>query len=350
VLDRLRMATSRLTDTQSTSDPLDDLVIVLDRRLKVEAGEVTIAIEIDWPNPQQAYRIVEGALQNFLEARHVQEVTAMDETISILQARGAVLRDELNRVVEETRRAALQDASRSPRLQVPMPSAPLAPQTQSEELTRLKSLLDSKERAISDVEDFRRRRLADLQAQYDARRAVYSEMHPEVITLRQDIASLTRDSAQISALREEERKLRQEYQARLEREPALRPASPSSSPVIIPRAPGEGVNAAVEQSERVREARFRYQQVMESVNAAQLELDTARAAFKHRYKIIWPPQVPKKPVSPNALKIFGLGGLASLLLALAAAAAADWRAGRVLERWQVERGLGLPLLADVTRK
>ncbi len=324
LLERVRLANSAPTKAQSLgSDLLDQLVILLDRRLKVEAGEVTIAIEIDWPDARQAYRIVDGALQNFLEARHVQEVTALDEPIATLEGRAAMLRDELASEVEAARRTALREAGRA--LPAAMPSQP--PQGTSEELVRLKSMLDAKERAIADVEEFRRRRLADLQAQYDARRAVYSEMHPELINLRQDIASLSGDSPQITALREEERRLRQDYQARLAREPggALAPARPTA----------EGISLAVDQSERVREARGRYQRTLESLNAAQLERDTARSAFKHRYQVIWPPQVPRDPVSPSPWKIFGVGGVAALLFALLIAAAVDYRSGRIFERWQI---------------
>lgn len=322
---------------------LDELVLALDKRLLVEAGEVTIAIELDWPDPQQAYRIVDGALQNFLEARHLQEVTALDEPIATLQGRAAVLREELAVAIESTRRAVMQETGRV----LPAAVAQAQARPPSEELVRLRSMLEAKERAIGDVEEFRRRRLAELQAQYDARRTVYSEKHPEIITLRQDIAALTRDSPQITGLREEERRLRQEYQARAAREPGAAAAVPAAPPSAA-RISTEGLNAAVEQSERVREARRRYQEVMESLNAAQLELDTARSAFKHRYKVIWPAQVPKEPFSPKPWKIFGVGGLGALLLALLVAAAVDLRSGRIYERWQIERSLRLPIIAETS--
>lgn len=346
-LERVRQATTSVMEALSAEDdPLEALILRLDRRLKVEAGEVTIDIELDWPDPKQAYLIVEGALQNFLEARHVQEVTALDETIAILLGRATVLRTELAKVTEETRRAVMQDATHPPGA---APWANTAPQPGSEDLVRLRSMLDAKERSIGDLEEFRRRRLAELHAQYESRRSVYAEGHPEMVNLRLDIAALTRDSPQIAALRVEQRRLREDYQARLAKEPAPRAAAHASTE-LAPRPIGEGSNAAVEQAEPVREARNRYKDVMESVNRAQLELDTARSAFKHRYKVIWPTQVPKKPISPNPWKVFGAGGLASLLLAFLTAAFLDWRSGRVLERWQVERGLGLPILWERSRR
>jgi uncharacterized protein involved in exopolysaccharide biosynthesis len=328
---------------------LENLVLVLDKQLKVETREATISIQFDWPNPQQAYRIVAGALQNFLEVRHVQEVTALDENIAILRGRATTLRAELAQVTEETRRGAMLAGPRPPIGKPSMASAAPERQTASEELVRLRSMLEAKQRATHDVEDFRRRRLAELMAQYESKRTVYTEDHPELVNLRRDIEALNHDSAQLIALRAEERELREKTQAMNAEEkagPPVAAASPGEPRAAQPSA-GEGTNTAVEKSERVREARRRYEDVEESVGRAQLELETARSVFKYRYQIIWPVQLPKKPVSPNPLKVFGIGGFASLVLALLAAVALDWRSGKLLERWQIERQLGLPIIGQV---
>ena len=105
----------------------------------------------------------------------------------------------------------------------------------------------------------------------------------------------------------------------------------------------------VEQNEAVRDARFQYQQVVERLNSAQLELDAARVAFKYRYSVIWPAEVPTKSVSPKAWKVFGLGIPGALFLAMLAAVLIELRRATVLCRWQVERGLGLPVLAELKR-
>jgi uncharacterized protein involved in exopolysaccharide biosynthesis len=346
--ERLRRAVAGLTGRPlapaADEDPMDALVRRLDQALEVTTAEGTITVAILWPDPQQAYRLVEGALQNFLEARHLQEVTAIDEVISLLHGRAATLRDQLERAVEEARRQAVRDGSRLARM-----TAPLAlPPQPSEDLVRLKSMLDAKERAIADVEEFRRRRLADLQAQLDAQRGVYSEAHPSIINLRQDIEALSRDSPQMAALREEEGKLRRAYAARLAQEG--RRSGPGSAGMAGVGASPPGAIPSVDDNERVREARFQYQHMLERVNAAQLDLDAARAAFKYRYNVIWPPEVPRQPVSPKPEKIFGMGAIASFLLALFAAAVPDLRSGRIVERWQVERSLDLPILGDLGRK
>jgi uncharacterized protein involved in exopolysaccharide biosynthesis len=334
------------TEPDDSEDPRDRMVRRLDRMLVVIAEEGTITISLDWPDARQAYRIVDASIQNFIEARHVQEVTAIDEVISVLRVRSVKAKEQLDQVVDEVRRESIE-GSREP-VAALRPSGPRQP---SEELVRLKTLLEGKERALEDVEEFRRRRLADLHAQLDERRTTYSDAHPSVIQLRQDIEALSKDSSQVQGLRDEEAKLRKDYQARLAQEGlgdagrAL-PAAPVSA--AARGAPRVRPNPTpVEEDERVREARFQYQQIEERVNAAQMELDAVRAAFKYRYNIIWPPQIPRDPVSPNPVKVFGAGLLASLFLAFLVAAAPDLRSGRIVERWQVERALGLPVLAEI---
>jgi uncharacterized protein involved in exopolysaccharide biosynthesis len=327
-------------------DPLAELVVLLDKKLVVTAEDRTVNISVEWPDAQQSYRLVEAAVQNFLESRHLQEVTAIDEVIALLQGRAAALRDLLEKTIqEETRRPgpARTETSRSA-ASAGLPPPPSAP---SADLVQLRSMLEAKQRAIGDVEEYRRRRLAELQAQLDQTRGIYSDRHPAVVNLRQDIEALSRESPQVSALRDEEQKLREEYTERVTQEGRRAPPAPRRLTTSLDSAPSSGGG---EESERVRAARFQYQQMVERVNAAQVELDAARAAFKYRYSVVWPPEVPKKPVSPNPLKIFGGGFVAALLLALFATGLFDLRTGRVVERWQVERDLDIPVIGELRHK
>ena len=323
-------------------DPLDALLKRLDRMLVVTTNEATstITISIDWPDPSQAYQIVETATQNFLETRHIQEITAIDEVVSMLKGRAAALRDELDRVTEEAQRQAARQETGSYPEQMPIPAAP---QSGGEELVRLKAMVDSKERAIQDVEELRRRQLANLQAQLDQKRGAFTDAYPAVIALRQDIEALSRESPQIVKLREEQRKLQETYLARLAQQRRSAPSSAGSRPAR------QVQSTTVEQNEAVRDARFQYQQVVERLNSAQLELDAARVAFKYRYSVVWPAEVPAKPVSPKPLIVLGVGIPGAVFLAILAATLLEMRRGTVLRRWQVERGLGLPVLAELKR-
>ncbi|MBI5071118.1 MAG: lipopolysaccharide biosynthesis protein [Deltaproteobacteria bacterium] len=341
---RLSTGLERMLGGSATpEDPEDALVRRLDKALAVTAAEGTITVAIDWPSAEQAFKLVDGALQNFLEDRQVQEITMADEAISLLQPRVAAMREQLERVNAEVRRALAEgEASR----RAARPGRLAVPGEPNEELIQLRVALESKERAIGDVEEIRRRRQTDLQTQLDAQRAVLSDAHPSIITLRQDLAALARDSPQIAQLREEARKIRRDYAARAAQDP--RPRTAPAPAVDLPYRPTAGTVPA-EESERVRQARFQYQQMIDRLNVATLERDAAGAAFKYRYVVSWPAEMPLNPASPSAARIFGLGIPGSVLLMLLVAAMLERRRGRIVERWQILRQLGLPILADQGR-
>ncbi|MCI0571907.1 MAG: lipopolysaccharide biosynthesis protein [Myxococcaceae bacterium] len=318
-------------------DPLNALAVELDKSFLVTTDENTITIRIDWPHPEQAYHLVESAQQNFLEARHVQEITALGEIISALQVRVASLREQLESVTEEVRRELSRGS-------VAARGATTRPAESDEEVVRLKSALDSKERALRDLEEMRRRRLGELQAQLAQMLGVYSEEFPGIVSLRQEIAAMSSESPQIAAVRAEEAKLRGDYNARVAE---IRRQQAVTAGGAVPTRSIEGLR--LEEDERVLEARAQYQQMLDRLIASQVDFDTARSAFKHRYKVIWPAQTPKAPISPDPLKVLGLGMLGALMLALLAAASPDLLSGLLLQRWQLERGLGLPILATARR-
>ncbi len=322
------------------TDPMEAMVRRVEQALKVQIEEGSIVVQVDWPEPNQAFLLAQAALQNFLEGRHLQEVTTIDESVSMLEARVETLRAEL--------RAAIAETSRNPPRPPPgegtgpTRQVPGLPAQASEELVTLKSQLDAKERAIRDVDEFRRRRLMELQSQLDAQLGVYSEAHPIVIGLRHDLESLSQESPQIAILREDEKRLRKDYTERLAAEARLR--GQPAPPPYVPRA---AVTSSTDEPERVKDARLRYQRMVDRMGAAQLELDAARASFKYRYDVSWPARVPKDPFGPNPRKIFGLGGFLVILGSFLAAALLELRGGRVTQRWQVERGLKLRILGEL---
>jgi len=334
--ERMRLRLGTPADV-GEDDVLELLVLQLHRAIHVDADEGTLTISVDWTDPEQSYRIVESALQNFLEARHVQEVSAIDEFIAVLEARTVALREQLEATITEVRREARSTGGSSVSVR---PGGRAG--ASGEEVARVRSMLDAKQRAIQDVEEFRRRRLADLQAQLDQMRGMYSDAYPGIQILRQDIAALSRESPQIATLRDEERQLQHEYGRLTKSVGSSLPAVTSSTQ---PRSASD-----VEQDERVRDARLRYHQMAERLSAAQLDVDAARAAFKHRYNMVWPPQVPKEPISPNRVKIFGGGLIAALALAIGAATGVELLAGRAIQRWQLEKQLRLPVIAEVRRR
>jgi uncharacterized protein involved in exopolysaccharide biosynthesis len=307
-------------------DPTEALVTILDRALVVLSSEGTLTIQLDWPNPRQAYDIVQAALQNFLEARRVQEIVAMDDVVAVLENRAAVIREEYDRTVEQARRRAPSTERATARATRP-----------SAEAVRLKASLEAKQRAIRELDDFRMRRLAEVQSQLDQARNSFSDAHPTVIRLREDVAALTHESPQVAALRAEEVELRRQYAQ----------ISPDDLGHLgaVPAVPRNA-----EEDQGVREARQNYEQIVGRLNGVLVERDAARAAFKYRYNVIWPPQVPTEPVGGGWKKLLVVGILAGALLAVAVVVAPDLIAGRIVMRWQLERSLGIPVVGELGRK
>ena len=87
--------------------------------------------------------------------------------------------------------------------------------------------------------------------------------------------------------------------------------------------------------------------VLERTAGARIELEVSQAAFKYRYSVVQPAQVPRSPVKPNLQMVIAAGVLGSLVLALAAAVGKDLLSNRILEPWQIERQLGLPILGTL---
>lgn len=347
----VRMFFGAPTDDERTTAVLE----YLEKKLKVTTGENTVTIGIDWPNPQMAYRLVDAAQQNFLEQRHGVEVSAIAETITILEGHAASLKDAIDVAMEDLTRDRAPKPGRP--LGTPAPRRDPAELAARAEAAEVKVMLQTKRRAIGELEEFRRRRLGELQAELSAARAVYADAHPAVAKVLASVAALEQDSPQLASLREEERELSADYDRVIRARPSaalpLTPTTPSAALEAAPRyragLPSVDDPTGEMNRAKLRFAMAKYDSVLERIDSARIELDTARAAFKYRYSTIRPPTLPKRPEKPNVPLVVALGFLGSLACAFAVTSLADLRSGRVVETWQVERYLGLEVLGELPR-
>jgi hypothetical protein len=90
----------------------------------------------------------------------------------------------------------------------------------------------------------------------------------------------------------------------------------------------------------------KYATLRDKIGTARVDLDTAQAAFKHRYQIVIPAEAPDKPSKPKVPAIIGAGLLLSLVAGWLASVISELRTGKLVELWQVDQ-LGLPLLGEV---
>ena len=404
--DRTRAPIIRLKDWvqltllrhQPTPDEkLDKLVSRLERQMIVTAGPVgdgTVSIELYWPDAEMAYRLVEKAQQAFLEARQVAETTAITESIAILERYSASLHDNISRTLTELERTQPRRATAMTGLPRPASAATAArrasaitalesraqaagatldsPFEPDSRLTELKAQVNAKRQEVDRLEETRQRQLAELQSKLAALTTMYTRDHPSVISLQQNIAAFQYESPQIVSLRNELEQMETEYderaaadaerliQAELSRRTTGSPGSPAVTPAasttempapvmasVAPVTPAGG--QGTDFSGLVLKTELnQLQSILERTDGARIELAVSQAAFKYRYSVIRPAQVPREPIAPNLQLIFLAGFVGSLVLAVGLVVGKDLLTNRILEPWQVERQLGVPILGTTS--
>lgn len=341
----------RLFKPPSEESQVEGFVGLLEKRLTVTSGEGTVTIGVRFPDAQLAYHLVEAAVQNFLEARHVAEISSIADVISILETRAAQAQAQLDdalRQLQQLRAARAERLGRQVR-RTPQARAP-AP---NQEASQLLVQAEGKRRAIADLEAFRQRRITELETRLVEARALYAATHPAVADVEQSLRALRQESPQVATLRRE--------QAVLEAEAKQRGFLPDASakgarPVEMalqatardPTDPREDEDPDIDYAKsQVRHAVSRFNAMLDRVESARIEQDTAQAAFKYRYVVIWPAQRPRGSIQPNPALVLLASLVAGFFLAVMGTTMVDVASRRIVEPWQVKRSLGVPLLGEV---
>jgi uncharacterized protein involved in exopolysaccharide biosynthesis len=334
----------RLSGHQASRGEIrESLVDVMQTKLWVNVGmDGSVAIVFEWPDEQIAFQIVEAAVENFLEARHASDIAVLGETITLLEGNARKLQREVDTSLNELERKELARPRTTQRRVVTRPS----PARRDDEISRLESTLGARRRALADLEEFRQRRITELNAQLAQKQTTYAEQHPEILNTKQSIAALLQPSPQGEVLRAEIKDLEQSLMRR-----GAAFASDGEAGTVYttefvgPRGGLEPEDLRIDSDRsHLRFLQDQYANVLQRLSSARFELETAQAAFKYRYSVISPPLHPKGPKRPyTLLRILGglFGGVA---LALFACTAADIRSGVLLEEWQVSKQFGLTVL------
>jgi capsular polysaccharide biosynthesis protein len=376
----------------SDADMKKGMVEYLRSRLQVWSSDGTITIAVTWPDGDLAYRLVDAAQRSFLESRHVQEVTTFGEQVAILEGHAATLVRDVDAAVQKVQvlrekkknelegpskkdskdskeaKSERRTASSEPRANAAAPAAPAPSPERDRRLAELPALIEAKQRLVDDLDGERRRRLVDLEAKLEKQRGVLTDAHPEVADVKEAIAVASTPSPQAARVRDEIDALKAE-QSRLlgDNTPSAPGGAPSGSgaprrasvseyhpPRPRPQAYGEAARREQEDDPEIEFARSeldfaiaKYQGVQDAVRATRLELETAQAAFKYRYKIITPPERPRGPTSPKPLLILIGALIAGLGVGWVAAFGLEAREGMLRQSWHVEHLLDIPVLGEI---
>ncbi len=339
----------------SESDKLEALLGTLEQRMWVNSAEGTVTIGIDWADPAIGYRIVQEAQQNFFEQRHASEVSLIGESIGIIEGHVASSQRAIQEALAQIN-AALP--KRGAPVVMPRFSMPTGPSGPSRAVVELQSELRAKEQAIADITTSRNQRLGALQTALSELRTRFGPAHPDVTAMEENIRALAQPSTQLAQLRQEEAELRSRLIALGDREGVSVQLSNQSSydqqyaaaalaSIAAFRPDSQEAPEITFAKSRLKIATNDYEQLLDRLEGAKIEMETARAAFKYRYVVITPARIPKRAAKPKIPLLIVGGIILSALLTIFVAVMMDFGGGRVIEAWQVDRQLGVPVLAEV---
>ncbi|MBS2021455.1 MAG: hypothetical protein JST92_03540 [Deltaproteobacteria bacterium] len=333
------------------------MVGTLEQKITVTTAEDSVTIEVQWSDADAAYALVQAAHENFLEARQFREVSAVSEAIGLLEGRLGDQRQKVSDGVERLQRlravSKARKGSAKAVVEKPRPRPTAAPA--DPELAQLRNLMQAKQQAIAELEESHRRKVSEVEAKLAELKQVYSDLHPAVSALELTLAQAKIAPPQLTALREEYRRVEEEYERRggpvFDATQAAQRATAALPPEalrVTQTLNDEMETADIEQAKNdLRYEVGKYASLLERIDAAKLDRETQRAAFRYRYSVLRPAQVPNAPIKPKAVPIILGAFVAGLLLGVFAAALADVRSRRIYERWQVERLLDMPVLGEV---
>jgi uncharacterized protein involved in exopolysaccharide biosynthesis len=346
------------------------MIYTLDKALEVTTEELTstFVIKVDWSNPRIAYDLVTLIQKNFLEARYDSDVAVVNDSIAVLEDHAkselAHVDSELQayqRVVADRARAAGAKPLGGARSFVAAAPGVAGGTSVSPIDPDLPRALEEKRLQIRMAEDARQRTIETLKQQLMQAQLTLTPMHPSVIALQERLEASSQRSPELAQLRSDERALMAELIQPRVPTPRAGPvlslvakadaddSADASAPMVLPLPLLERDGTVQLAASKLAAAIHAYQEATSRLDAAQVELDITRAIYKHRYTVVTPAEVPKKPKKPTA-EIIGIGSVvAAALLAILLAAGSDLLSGSILETWQVRRRLKLEVFGELDR-
>jgi uncharacterized protein involved in exopolysaccharide biosynthesis len=369
-----RSPLTRLKDAvfgnEATEDEkLTGIAEILEKKFSIIIQGNNVIIGVDWDDPHVAYELVTLVQKNFLSARYDDEVAMVSDAIAVLQEHEKVEAAGVDSALAEYKQltdkpagsAAVTPVPRglaAPRAPRPVPSSAATTPTATTIDPDVAAALEDKRQQIRALEAARQHELETLRAQLAQAQLTLTPQHPTVIALQQKVDTLSTPDPQLLQLRAEERALMARIAppvppgassampARLAPYPvAVGPAAVPALQVAHPLTPTEDPQTQLARS-KLEGAIRRDQEAVARIEAANMELEVARTAFKYRYTVVTPAEVARAPKRPIAALVGVSSVVLAALLALLLAAGADQRSGRILEEWQVERRLKLEVLGE----
>ena len=225
--------------------------------------------------------------------------------------------------------------------------------TVADRATALAAQLEQTRNDLAQAKAARVQKVAELNNELTQMQQTLAPGHPSVIALKQTIAATDKDTPQIIALKEKERRLVEEIAAKKKAKAAAAAAAAPKPGVPRPAvAPAPAPTVAVGGSKSLQDAEVqfnaatkKYAELVTALDALKLEMEMAKTGFEKKYKVTQPAEVPAGPKRPVAVIAVLIGIMATFMAILAVASLADRFSGLFFEPRDVRDKLGIPVYA-----
>jgi uncharacterized protein involved in exopolysaccharide biosynthesis len=368
----IRSVFGQMDDRTMTSVLIGTLETRLD--IEVEDKDDTLSITVEWGDPATTAEVAEAAKERFLKMRHKAEISAFQEKMAILDTHASKLREEIDVLAAQMKSSlqakrdemtaelkAGQDPSTTAK-PAPALTRLLAPKkpTSDEQLPELRERLTALKSKLTSVENDRNSRIREEQSKLSELKLRFTPNHPQVITQEERVGMASQVSSELALMRAEVSDLESQIRQREamvktgtstgmpgSAHAAAASTAGSSDPLpadILNLLDAEDADPAL--AAQISGAVVRYGSLRDDVRGAKLALDTAQAAFNHRYQVVIPVEAPSRPIKPKVPMVAGAGLFLTLLLALILPILLELRRDVLVERWQVDH-FQLPVLAEL---
>jgi capsular polysaccharide biosynthesis protein len=354
----------RLSGPQTEQERMRSMEGVLEKKLTVTNDDTTITITAEWTDAQMAYDIASSVEKNFIDARYDAEISVINDAIDILQQHASEEKDRFDSArndfesVQSKVPKQLPSSTSKPRTYAPKPAATATTSASAAPAVdpALIQQLQDKRTEIQQVENVRSSRIAELNKQLSDALVQYRPEHPTVVAIKQKLQDAQAEPGELNRLRGEEKALIEKLSLNappLATAIATASTSPSAaatiaaltntaSPMIIEEDPAVTVARM-----KLQQAAQKYADLETRIDGAKIELDIAKTAHKYRFSIVRPAEVSKHPIKPNPVVLFAGATFLILLISFGGVVLRERRKGIIVERWQVERKLDLPVLGEL---
>jgi uncharacterized protein involved in exopolysaccharide biosynthesis len=353
------------------------LVGTLEQRITVSTDKGDLSIKVEWSDPRTATELADAARESFLKARHTAEISAFEDKMAILDGHATKLRDDIGVLVQQLKasrdeqlakdRQARNDARKNAAAAAgdatPAPVAVrqvarTAGAEPDAQLPALKEKLADLKAKLAAFDADRDRRIREEQAKYDELKLRLTSSHPAVVTQRERIAIASQIPSDVMLMQAEEKDIEGEIQQRdaMARQggdvlgggggvmASKRASADPLPPEVTDLLERDNLDPAL--SAQLSGSVAQYGSLRSEVFSTRVDLDTAQAAFNHRYQVIIPAEMPSKADKPKIGAVIGGGLVFALLLALLLPILLELRTDIIRDRWQVEH-IQLPVLAEL---